>query len=142
MHRIGLGWAAFEKNRILLSSNRIPMHVKRKIYETYILQVVLYGLDCVNWTSLLCGKIETFQNHIMRAMTNKTLLDHVKVTDLRITTGLNPLVSLIKSRVLKLTIRPVKSMHRRQSSRERRQRSPTNKMARWCKEMDRSPLTN
>ena len=102
MHRIGLGWAAYEKNRMLLNSKRIPMHVKKKIYETYIVPVVLYGLDCVNWTSRLCRKIETFQNHIMRAMTNKTLLDHEKITDLRATTGLKPLVCVIKSRVLKL----------------------------------------
>ena len=30
------------------------------------------------------------------------LLDHVKITDLQITTGLNPVVSLIKSKLLKL----------------------------------------
>ncbi len=53
-HRISLGWAAFQNNKILLTSNRIPPKVKGKIYKTYILPVVLYGLDCVNWTSVLC----------------------------------------------------------------------------------------
>ncbi len=101
-YRIGLGWAAYEKNKIFLTSRRISMHVKKKIYETYVLPVILYVLDCVNWTSSLCTKIETFQNCIMRAMTNKTLLDHVKITDLQIATGLNPLVFHIKSGVLKL----------------------------------------
>ena len=76
--------------------------MKKRIYNTYILPVVLYGLECVNWTSSLCNKIETFQNNMMRIMTNRTLLDHVKILELRETTGLDPLVCVVKSRVLKL----------------------------------------
>ena len=49
-HRISLGWAAFQKNKLFLTSNRIPPKVKGRIYKTYILPVVLYGLDCVNST--------------------------------------------------------------------------------------------
>ena len=60
LHRIGLGWAAFEKNKVLLTSNRVPLHIKKKIYETYVLPVVLYGLECVNWTDNLCNKMEVF----------------------------------------------------------------------------------
>ena len=101
-HRIGLGWAAFEKNKILLKSNRIPVYIKKKIYNTYILPVVMYGLECVNWTSRLCCKIETFQNNMMRIMTGKTLLDKIKIEDLRATTGLVPIMNIIKSKTLKL----------------------------------------
>ena len=78
-HRIGLGWAAFEKNKNILVSKRIPLHIKTKIYNTYVLPVVLYGLECVNWTTKLCQTVEVFQNHIMRFMTNHRLLDHIPI---------------------------------------------------------------
>ena len=41
-HRIGLGWAAFEKNKILLTSKRVPYHINAQVYNTYILRIVLY----------------------------------------------------------------------------------------------------
>ena len=41
-HRIGLGWAAFGKHQSLIKSTRVPIHTKVKIYNTYILPVVLY----------------------------------------------------------------------------------------------------
>ena len=40
-HRIGLGWAVFEKNKSMLTSRRIPYHIKSKIYNTYLLHVVI-----------------------------------------------------------------------------------------------------
>ena len=101
-HRIGLGWAAFEKNKILLTSTRVPYHIKAKVYKTYILPVVLYGLECVNWTVKLEQQIETFQNHIMRFMTGHKLIDHVKIEELLNATTLDPIMSVIKSKVLKL----------------------------------------
>ena len=49
-HRIGLGWAAFQKHSTLLKSKRLPITVKVKVYLVYVLLVVLYGLDCITWT--------------------------------------------------------------------------------------------
>ena len=101
-HRIGLGWTAFKKNKVFLTSKRVLYAIKAKVYKIYVRPVVLYGLECVNWTEKLEQQIETFQNHIMRLMTNKRLTDHTKIEEqLRITT-LNPIMSTIKSKVLKL----------------------------------------
>ena len=99
-HRIGQGWAAFEKNKVLLTSKRVPYHIKASVYKTYVLPVVLYGLECVNWTIKLQHKIETFQNHIMRFMTNNRLIDHVKIEELLKITTLTSLMSIIRSKVL------------------------------------------
>ena len=101
-HRIGLGWAAFEKNKTLLTSRRVPQRIKSKIYTIYVLTVILYGLECVNWTTKLLQSAEVFQNHIMRFMTNHRLLDHIPIIELRRTTNLLPISSIIKSKVLKL----------------------------------------
>ena len=101
-HRLALGWSAFSKHKDLLTSSRIPYHIKAKIYNTYILPVVLYGLDCVVWNQTLLNKIEVFQNHIMRFITNHRLRDRIRITHLRDLTKLPPLASVIKSRCLKL----------------------------------------
>lgn len=72
LFNIGLSWAAFEKNKSLLTSSCNAYKSKTKIYN-YILPVLLYGLDCVNWTITRLKKVKMFQNHIMRFMTNNRL---------------------------------------------------------------------
>ena len=59
-------------------------------------------MGCVIWTKKLLQMIETFQNHIMRFMTNHKLIDHVKIEVLLKTIYLTPIMSTIKSKVLKL----------------------------------------
>ena len=114
-HRIGLGWAAFNKNKAVLTSKRVSYHLKSKIFNTYVIPVVLYGLECVNWTSKSLQKLVVFQNHMMRFMTNKRLSDHTRIEDLLRTTKLTPITSTIKSKVLKLyghTKRPTQGVSR------------------------------
>ena len=101
-HRIGLGWAAFNKNKAVLTSKRVSYHLKSKIFNTNVIPVVLYGLECVNWTSISLQKLVVFQNHMMRFMTNKRLSDHTRIEDLLRTTKLTPITSTIKSMALKL----------------------------------------
>jgi hypothetical protein len=101
-HRIALAWAAFSKKEHILKSNRVTTKVKSKIYNTYIVPVLLYGLDCVTWTNKLSSKIEVFQNHVMRFITGKRLEDRVKIETLREMTKLQPIVCKIKNISLKL----------------------------------------
>ena len=101
-HRIGLGWAAFQKNSTVLKSKRVPISVKVKTYLIYVLPVVLYGLDCITWTDVLSNHIEVFQNHMMRFITGHKLIDKIKISTLRNITSLPPLFDKIKSRCLKL----------------------------------------
>ena len=101
-HRIGLGWAAFQKNSTILKSKRVPVQVKVKVYNLYILPVVLYGLDCITWTKKLSNCIEVFQNHIMRFILGHRLIDKIRITTLRNKTSLIPIFDVIKSRTLKL----------------------------------------
>jgi len=101
-HRIGLGWAAFQKNSTVLKSKRVPLSIKAKVYLVYVLPVVLYGLDCITWTKKLSESVEVFQNHIMRFMTGHRLIDRIRITTLREKTSLTPLFEKIKSKTLKL----------------------------------------
>ena len=86
----------------MLTSKRVSYHLKSKIFNTYVIPVVLYGLECVNWTSKSLQKLVVLQNHMMRFMTNKRLSDHTRIEDLLRTTKLTSITSTIKSKVLKL----------------------------------------
>lgn len=104
-HRIALGWAAFNKNKQVLTSKRVPYQLKSKIFDTYIMPVVLYGLDCVNWTTKSLQNLTVSQNHILdfvRLMTNKRPCDHIPINEPLNSTKLKSITSVIKSRVLKL----------------------------------------
>ena len=101
-HRIGLGWAAFENNRTILKSKRVPIAIKVRTYLLYVLPVVLYGLDCITWNVKFSQSIEVFQNHIMRLITGHRLIDKTRITTLRNKTSLTPLFDKIKCKTLKL----------------------------------------
>ena len=101
-HRIGLGWAAFQKHSTVLKSKRVPIPIKVRVYQIYVLSVVLHGLDCISWTKDLLDSIEVFQNHVMRFIIGKRLIDKTRISTLREKTSLPPLFCKIKSKTLKL----------------------------------------
>ena len=65
-HRTGLGWATLSKNKAVLTSKRISYHLTSKIFNTYVIPFVLYGVESIQ-------KFAVFQNHMVRFMTNKRL---------------------------------------------------------------------
>ena len=95
-------FVTIQNNKKLLTSKRIPVTIKAKIYNTYVLPVVLYGLECATWTITSTTKLETFQNHIMRFMTSPKLQHHVTIESLRSQTKLKPISAATKERKLKL----------------------------------------
>ena len=101
-HRISLGWRAVNKNKILLTSKRIPLNIKTKIYKTYVSPVITYGLEAIAWTEALENKLEIFQNKIMRMMTNHKLSDKISIENLRKKTNLPPLISSVKRNKIRL----------------------------------------
>lgn len=101
-NRIAKGWAAVNKNEILLKSNRIPINIKTKIYKTFIMPIVLYGCECITWNKNLLRKMEVFQNKILRIITNVNIKDHVPIDFLRSKTKINAIEQEIKSRKLRL----------------------------------------
>ena len=67
---------------------------------SYMLSI--YGLECVNWTEKLQSSVETFQNHMMRFITNHKLIDHIKIEDLYEITKLTPIMNNIRIKRIKL----------------------------------------
>ena len=101
LNRISNGWIAFNNKKGVITSRRLSMETKRKTYETYILPVVLHGSETVTWTPKLLTKMKTFENHIMRWMSNTRLIDRVSIQTLRSKTKIPDITALIKSRKLK-----------------------------------------
>lgn len=78
-------------NKEFLKSKRVSHHLKTKNFDTYILQVVLYGLDSVNWMTNSLQKLATYHNQIMRLMTKKRLSDYISTNKLHKITKLKPI---------------------------------------------------
>ena len=49
-HRIGPGWATFNKNKAVLTSKKDTYQLKSKIFNTFVIPLVLCGLECVSWS--------------------------------------------------------------------------------------------
>ena len=77
------------------------MKSKRQIYETYILPVVLYATETMTWSKDMLDKIDVFNNHIMRWMCGARLRDKKSISTLRASTGVKPIIPMIKARKLK-----------------------------------------
>ena len=98
--RIGKAWGAFEKQKDLITSKHLSMKSKRDIYETYILPVVLYATETMTWSKDMLDKIDVFNNHIMRWMCGARLRDKKSISTLRASTGVKPIIPMIKARKL------------------------------------------
>ena len=101
-HRINIGWAAVNRNKTLLTSKRIPLHIKTKVYKTYIIPAVTYGLEAIAWTKSLENKLEIFQNKIMRMITGNKQIEKISIEILRKQTNLPSLMSIVKRNKLRL----------------------------------------
>ena len=98
--RIGCGWDAFNKVKGIICSRHISMATKRKTFETYILPSIFYAAETITWKPQLIHHITVFQNHIMRFMCNKRLIDKTPITDLIEMTSLQSVTKVVKKRKL------------------------------------------
>ena len=100
-HRINNAWIAFNKKKSIITNKHISMEAKKKTYETYILPTLLYATETMTWSNLMFRKVNVFENHIMRWMTNTKLQDKVTIKELRQRTKIPPITNVIKIRKLR-----------------------------------------
>ena len=67
----------------------------------YILPVVLYDMETVTWKPFLLQKVSVFQNHIMRWICGKRLIDRTSIYEMERLTGLKSITKTIMKRKLK-----------------------------------------
>ena len=80
--RIALGWAAFNKYGDFMKS-KLPLCLKRKVYNQCILPVITYGSETWCLTQRLERKLRTAQRSMERIMLGITLRDKKRATWIR-----------------------------------------------------------
>ena len=56
----------------------------------------MYGAETITWTKDLLGKMDVFQNNIMRICTNKRKIDRIPINTLLMMTRLTLVSTLVK----------------------------------------------
>lgn len=80
--RVRLSWAAFGKLSYVLKS-KIPINLKRKVFDTCILPVMTYGAETLTLTVKSAEKLRVAQRAMERAMLGISLRDHIRNSEIR-----------------------------------------------------------
>lgn len=93
--RIVAGWVAFNKNRDIMKS-KIPMCLKRKVYNQCVLAAMTYGSQTWAITKRMQERLRVTQRSMERSMVGTTRRDRKTNVWLRQQTGVQDIVCKIK----------------------------------------------
>jgi hypothetical protein len=91
--RIGLSWAAFGRLRYIFKNKRLPINLKRKVFETCVLPVITYGVETMTLSQRNADKLRTTQRAMEREILGVSLRDRIRNEDIRARTGLTDVVA-------------------------------------------------
>ena len=94
--RVALGWAAFSKVDNLMRSRTTSMQTKRKIFNEYIMPVMIYGSETWPLKKSLTDRLAVAQRKMERIMLGITLRDRKQNKWIREQTGIEDIVTTIK----------------------------------------------
>ena len=66
----------------LISSSKIKLGIKAKVYCTFILPILLYGVECWSLTEKLLNRLRAFHHRCIRSICRVTLRDRERTSDL------------------------------------------------------------
>ena len=90
--RIRAGWCSFNSSYDFFTNRLVPMKLKRKLFESTVEPVILYGCECWALKKKELDRLATGVRSMMRKMAGVTLLDRrtndwlegvVKLVDIR-----------------------------------------------------------
>ena len=76
--RISMGWQAFSRHSAILKDKRMPLCLKRQVYNKCVLPVVTYGVQTWNLSKKTLLKLRTMQRAHERIMLDITWKDRKK----------------------------------------------------------------
>jgi hypothetical protein len=76
--RTGLAWAAFSNMKHVLKNKKVPLCMKRKVFDACILPVFTYGAETMTLTKASVNKLSVTQRAMERAMLGISLRDRVR----------------------------------------------------------------
>lgn len=93
--RIGLTWAVFGRLSYILREPKIPINLKRKVYNTCVLPVATYGLETASLTKGSANRLRICQRAMERAMLGISLRDRIRNKEIRRRTGIMDVVERV-----------------------------------------------
>ena len=95
--RISLGWRAFGK-QIDIMKSKLPLSLKRKVFNQQVLPVLTYGSESWSLTKTLERKLRTTQRGMERIMVGVTLRDRKRASWIREQTRVDDVIGTIKKK--------------------------------------------
>lgn len=96
--RIQMGWSAFGKLSTLLKQPKLPLCLKKKLYNTCIAPTMIYGCETWNLTKAQILKFRSAQRGMERLMLGVTLQDKKRAEWIRSRTRVKDIIQQIKER--------------------------------------------
>ena len=94
--RIGLGWAAFNKLKEIMTCRKTSMILKRKAYIECILPTMIYGSETWSLSETKLKELTIAQRKMERMMLGVTLRDKMKTEDIRRKTQVKDIIRAVK----------------------------------------------
>lgn len=90
--RTRLAWAAFGKLSYILKNEKIPLYMRRRIFDQCILPVLTYGVQVWTFTKHNIDRLAKTQRSMERSMLHITLKDRMRNEWIRQRTGVEDVV--------------------------------------------------
>lgn len=81
--RIGLSWAAFGNLKYIFDDKKIPINLKRKVFNSCVLPVTTYGIETKPLTLQSANRLWVMQRAMERRMLGISLRDRIRNTEIR-----------------------------------------------------------
>jgi len=102
LRRIGIARSCMNLLEKRIWKSSIRLDTKIRLYQTYIVPVVLYGCETWSTTKLQCSRTDAFDMWALRMILRIPYTRHVTNVEVRSTTGCHPLSHLVTDRRLQL----------------------------------------
>jgi len=102
LRRIGLARSCMNMLERRIWKSSIRLETKLRLYQTYIVPVLMYGCETWAATKYLLSRLDAFDTWALRKILRTPYTCHVSNVEVRRTTGCSPLSHLVTNRRLRL----------------------------------------
>ncbi|GFN77097.1 protein sidekick-1 [Plakobranchus ocellatus] len=93
--RIRAGWSCFGRNREIFLDDKMPISLKRQVYDQCVLPTMTYGCQTWSLTKATTQKLRVAQRAMERKILGIKLADRVKCSEIRKRTQIQDIVDFV-----------------------------------------------
>ena len=90
--RIRAGWSCFGKNREIFQDDKMPLSLKRQVFDQCVLPTMTYGCQTWSLTKATTQRLRTAQRAMERKMLKAKLKDKIPCREIRAKTNIKDIV--------------------------------------------------